>query len=165
MRVMPYRRWEAVAYAKQWAFGRNKRYFDFSELGGDCTNFISQCLYAGTGVMNETETFGWYYHSLARRAPAWTGVPYLYNFLTRKKADAGPFGHEVTLEELQPGDIVQLSFDGRQYGHSLLVVERTGQPGPDGVLISTHSQDAFGRTLSSYRYQKARYIHIDGYRR
>ena len=53
---MEYNRANAVAYAKKWAYGRNPKYYDFSDLGGDCTNFASQCIYAGSGVMNYTPT-------------------------------------------------------------------------------------------------------------
>ena len=42
----------AVAYARRWALLRNPAYLDFHGLGGDCTNFVSQCLYSGAGVMN-----------------------------------------------------------------------------------------------------------------
>ena len=34
-----YDREKAVAYAHKWAYGRNPAYGDFSEMGGDCTNF------------------------------------------------------------------------------------------------------------------------------
>jgi len=34
---MEYNRANAVAYAKKWAYGRNPKYYDFSDLGGDCT--------------------------------------------------------------------------------------------------------------------------------
>ena len=61
---MEYNRENAVAYAKKWAYGRNPKYYDFSDLGGDCTNFASQCIYAGSGVMNYTPTYGWYYISV-----------------------------------------------------------------------------------------------------
>lgn len=37
----------AVAYAEQWWNGRNPDYHDYSESGGDCANFVSQCLIAG----------------------------------------------------------------------------------------------------------------------
>lgn len=52
MKTVDYDRPQAVAYARKWAFGRNSQYYDFSGLGGDCTNFVSQCLYAGSKVMN-----------------------------------------------------------------------------------------------------------------
>ena len=72
--IIPYDRKAAVRYAHQWAFSRNPAFYDYEELGGDCTNFASQCLYAGTGVMNFTPTFGWYYIDANQKAPAWTGV-------------------------------------------------------------------------------------------
>ena len=53
-RIIPYDRRAAIRYAHRWAFGRNPRYYDYENIGGDCTNFASQCLYAGTGVMNFT---------------------------------------------------------------------------------------------------------------
>ncbi len=50
--MKPYDRAAALRYAEQWAMRRNPDFFDFEELGGDCTNFASQCLYAGSRVMN-----------------------------------------------------------------------------------------------------------------
>ena len=49
---MRYNRKKAVEYALKWALDRNPRYLDYDDLGGDCTNFISQCLYAGIEEMN-----------------------------------------------------------------------------------------------------------------
>jgi len=37
----------AVAYAEKWWDGRNPAYYDYSDEGGDCANFVSQCLIAG----------------------------------------------------------------------------------------------------------------------
>ena len=80
----------AVAYAKRWALLRNPAYLDFHGLGGDCTNFVSQCLYAGAGVMNRTPVYGWYYLTGNNRTASWTGVEYLYRFLTANKGP-GPY--------------------------------------------------------------------------
>lgn len=44
----PYDRLEAVIYAHRWAYGRNPAFYDYEEIGGDCTNYASQCIYAGT---------------------------------------------------------------------------------------------------------------------
>ena len=41
--LLPYDRARAVRYAHRWAYGRNPRFYDYEELGGDCTNFASQC--------------------------------------------------------------------------------------------------------------------------
>ena len=32
-----YDRFRAVAYALRWALSRNPRYYDFEDIGGDCT--------------------------------------------------------------------------------------------------------------------------------
>lgn len=92
--ILPYDRGAAVRYAHRWAYDRNPAYYDFSELGGDCTNFASQCLYAGSGVMDHTPTFGWYYISGNQKSPSWSGVPYFYNFLTRKDSRPGPLARK-----------------------------------------------------------------------
>ncbi len=160
-RWIPYNRRAAVAYAHRWAFGRNPEFYSFNELGGDCTNFASQCLYAGTGVMNFTPDLGWYYRSGNDKAPAWTGVPYFYNFLTRSWDGPGPVGEEMPLAMLEPGDFVQLRFAGSKvYGHTPIVVAvRNGR-----ILVAAHSQDADYRPLSTYSYVQARGIHILGAR-
>ncbi|MEG0115374.1 MAG: amidase domain-containing protein, partial [Hydrogenoanaerobacterium sp.] len=54
LREMPYDREKAIQYAHTWAYFRNPAYYNFEEIGGDCTNYASQCLYAGAGVMNYT---------------------------------------------------------------------------------------------------------------
>lgn len=61
--IKEYDRTAAVAYARRWAFSRNPLYYDFTGQGGNCTNFVSQCVYAGCGQMNFTPIFGWYYIS------------------------------------------------------------------------------------------------------
>src|SRR5574344_891312 len=111
-----YRREAAVAYAKEWAKKRNPRYLDFERMGGDCTNFASQCVYAGSGVMNYTPTMGWYYSSGTYRSPSWTGVQFFYNFITTNKS-VGPYGEETDVNDMEPGDIVQLG-DGTKFYHS-----------------------------------------------
>ena len=162
MRLRPYHRNAAVRYAHRWAYSRNPAFYDFSELGGDCTNFVSQCIYAGSGVMNFTPTFGWYYINANEKAPAWTGVQYLSDFLLREKASVGPKAELVGLEELEIGDVVQLSFQGIAYQHTALVVAVTGNAAPEHILVAAHSVDADYRPLNTYNYQAVRCLHIVG---
>ena len=160
--IIPYDRQAAVAYAHRWAFGRNPEYYDYEELGGDCTSFASQCLYAGTGVMNFTPTYGWYYLNSNDKAPAWSGVPYFYNFVTRPEQTQGPFGLQASLEMLLPGDFVQLRFAADRFGHTPVVVEVGDPPRLDNILVAAHSVDADYRPLSTYNFQELRAIHILG---
>lgn len=160
MELKSYDRRAAVAYAKKWAFGRNPAFYNFDKLGGDCTNFASQCLYAGAGVMNYTPTFGWYYISLNDRAPAWTGVQYFYNFLVNNEG-VGPFAREVSENEVEIGDFVQFGRATGDFYHTPVITgfSRNGQP-----LLAAHTYDAFDRPLSSYTFERIRFIHILGVR-
>ena len=165
LRLIPYNRNAAVAYAHQWAFRRNPLFFDFSELGGDCTNFASQCLYAGTGIMNFTPEFGWYYIDVDNRAPAWTGVPFFWNFMVRKDISDGPFGLKTTEQFIRPGDFVQIRFkdSGDVFAHTPIVVSVGYPPTLSNILVAAHSNDADNRPLSTYEnVEEFRFLHILG---
>ena len=128
-------------------------------IGGNCTNFVSQCIYAGSCKMNYKYTFGWYYISMEDRAPAWTGVEYFYTFMTTNMG-VGPFGREASLDELEIGDVIQLAKEGEGYYHTLLVV---GFEGED-TLVAAQTDNAYARPLSTYDYDFARFIKILGVR-
>lgn len=159
-----YNRRNAVAYAHRWAYSRNSLFYNYEELGGDCTSFVSQCIYAGSGVMNYEETYGWYYIDGNQKSPSWTGVPYFYNFMTRENPSVGPFGRPCALQEVRPGDVIQLSFDGRVYQHNLLVVSAAWPYLPMTILVAAHSLDTDNRPLATYSYQESRCIHMLGVR-
>ena len=162
MTLRPYDRQAAVAYAHRWAYYRNPDFYNFDNMGCDCTNFASQCLYAGSGVMNYTPTFGWYYNSLSSRAPAWTGVPYFYNFLTRDEQTPGPVGEEAALDRVHPGDFAQLRFVPGPFAHDPVIVAVGTPPTLDNILVAAHSEDHDYRPLSTYPIQELRFIHILG---
>ncbi len=164
MNVNTYDNAAAIAYAWEWAYGRNPAYADFSDMGGDCTNFISQILFAGGAPMNETPDTGWYYHSLDERAPAWSGVPFFWVFLTTNKG-VGPFGHEIPLSEVKPGDVIQLKFAGKDdFSHALLVLTAGTPADAHNITVAAHTDDSLDRPLDTYSYTQARALHIDGAR-
>lgn len=158
MREISYNREAAVAYARKWALDRNPAFYDFAEVGGDCTNFISQCIYAGGGRMNFTPVMGWYYRSSYDRTASWTGVEYFYNFLVNNRG-IGPFGHVVSQSEIRPGDIVQFGTRNGYFYHTPIITEVTPV-----ILVAAHNDDALDRPLYSYNFSVARYLHIDGIR-
>lgn len=158
MREIPYNRAAAVSYAKKWALGRNPVYYDFENLGGDCTNFASQCIFAGAGVMNFTPIMGWYYKNLSDRTPSWSGVEYLYDFLVSNKS-VGPYGREVPENKAEIGDIVQLGRGGADFYHCPVITKVKPV-----ILVATHSYDVQDVPLYTYNYQLIRFIHIDGVR-
>lgn len=152
-----YNRENIYKYAQKWALSRNPKYYDYEYIGGDCTNFVSQCIYAGYGQMNYSKLDGWYYINANNKSPSWTGVEYLYKFLITNKG-AGPMGEETTIQNLEVGDIVQLSFDGLTFSHGLVVVQNGNSI--VNTLIAAHTYDTFGRNVSSYELKKYRCIHL-----
>ena len=162
LEVISYNRGAAVQYAHKWAYRRNPAFYDYEELGGDCTNFASQCLYAGTGIMNFTPVYGWYYRNANDKAPAWTGVPYFFDFITRREEGIGPFGLESSVDLIKPGDFVQLKFTGNRFGHTPIIVETGSPPELNNILVAAHSMDVDYRPLNTYTIQELRFIHILG---
>ena len=73
-----YNRGQAVAYADQWAHGRNPAYVDLSP--NDCTNFISQAMNAGglpqIGGGNKDDWAWWYSQTPTRGwSNSWSSAP------------------------------------------------------------------------------------------
>ena len=152
-----YNREAVYEYAKKWAYGRNPKYYNFDPVGGDCTNFVSQCIYAGCKQMNYDRNHGWYYINGNNKSPSWTGVEFLYNFLIKNKG-IGPKGKEIKIDNLEIGDIVQLSFNGHIFSHSLIVVKSGNNI--NNTLIAAHTYDIFGKSVAEYGFEKYRCIHI-----
>ena len=157
--IKPYNREKAVTYAKRYAFSQNPIFGNFRGIGGNCTNFVSQAIYAGSCIMNYTPTYGWYYVDLDNRAPAWTGVDYFFNFMTTNKG-VGPFGRETSLDLAEVGDVIQLAKMEEGYYHTLLIVGFEG----DDPLVAAQTDDAYARPLSTYTYDYKRVIAIEGVR-
>lgn len=163
--ITEYNRDKSVQYAIKWAFKRNPKYFNFDKFGGDCTNFASQVIFEGSGVMNYTPVYGWYYINSEKRTASWTGVNYLYNFLTGNKG-SGPFAEQVDIKDIRVGDIIQLSFGGApNYNHSLVVIKTGVAQSLDDILIATHTDDRVDYPLTNYNWTDIRYLHIVGVRR
>ena len=163
-----YNRIKAVEYAEKWAFSRNSRFGNFDDMGGDCTNFASQCIYAGCGVMNYTKNIGWYFNSMHDRSAAWSGVEFLYKFLknnTSKENSPGPYAEETNIAQIQLGDIIQLGDNTGHFYHSLVVTGKNSGNDIDSVFVTTHTYDSYMRPLNSYVISQYRCLHITGCRK
>jgi hypothetical protein len=139
---------------------------------GDCTNFVSQCIYAGGIPMDykgkEYEQWKWYNNSYNAapvpkgRVASWTGVEALYNYC---KLNSG-YGMSAVAGsqwgDLHIGDVVQFGKNDDNYFHSVII---TGYVYDDedtlkDFLISSHTTDRHNYPLSAYSYPLRRYIHI-----
>lgn len=156
---MEYDRTAVVEYARKWAFSRNPQYYNFDAVGGDCTSFASQCIYAGSKKMNYAKDLGWYYINGNNKSPSWSGVEYLHQFLIHNKG-SGPQAIETTQNKMEIGDIAQLSFDGEKFGHTLVIVNIENKFTFRGIKIASHTFDSFDKSISEYNFQKIRWMHI-----
>lgn len=152
-----YNRQKVYEYAKKWAYGRNPKYYNYDLIGGDCTNFVSQCIFSGCNQMNYNKNNGWYYINGNNKSPSWTGVEFLYDFLLTNK-EMGPKGEETSIEKLEVGDAIQLSFNNTTFTHTLIVVQNGTNI--SNTLIAAHTYDTFGKRVSEYEFEKYRCIHI-----
>lgn len=160
MQIKTYNRTNAVLYAKKWAFSRNPAYYNFDNIGGDYTNYVSQCIYAGCNIMNYEMENSWYYNNINDRAPAWTSVEYLYNFLT-KNSSYGPYGRKAEINKVDLGDIVQFKFNKQDFSHTAIITKIDSIKTLDKIFVCSHTIDSFDRRISTYKFSDIRFIHIE----
>ncbi len=169
MSIKKYNRTQAVEYAQEWALKRNSKFHDYENYGGDCTNYISQCLHFGNipyDYNGKSEIYKWYWNSDNSRTPSWTSAEFLYLYLTgnndENSTNKGIYAKEVSYEELEIGDIVQIVKDGKA-SHSMIVTKIILYQGKlVDYLICQHSDDLLNYPLI-FKQGKKRYIKILGY--
>lgn len=155
--MLEYNRNLAVEYARAWALNKNPKYFHFEGIGGDCTNFISQCLLAGGGKMNYDKYYGWFYINKDNRSPSWTSVKYLQRFLLSNKTPG--FQAEIMpIDKLQVGDIIQIRQNPDEFNHTVIISKITSRE----IYVCAHSYDVLDKPLSSYNALELKGIHIIG---
>lgn len=157
-----------VNYAHENAYKRPSQWGNFDDYGGDCTNFVSQVIYAGTnGVMDTNGDLQWYYNGYSDRSASWIGVSSLYSYLTRNtgRGPQGELASTTTIYySMQVGDIIQidLNSDG-VYNHGTVIVKY--QAGyPTGTLVAAHTYDVDYKSINDYPGTK-RWVHLTGYER
>ncbi len=152
-----YDREKAVAYARKYALSPNPNFYFFGGIGGDCTNFVSQCILAGGEKMNFNRYYGWFYISESNRSPSWTAVAYFSRFLLDNREE-GPQARIVDKNGLQKGDVILLQQNPTHFNHTVIVSEIIG----DKILVCAHTNNAKDKPLDTYFFNKALYLHILG---
>ena len=156
MKLKKYNRQKAIDYARTWALGRNPLYHDYENYGGDCTNFISQCLHAGEipfDVNGRDVTQKWYWYSDQSRTPSWTSARPLKNYILNNNRELsqnyGIYAKPCQYEELELGDLVQKTVNG-EITHTMMVTARVFDKNGQLIdyLVCQHSYDLLDFPLS-----------------
>ncbi|GAA3409820.1 amidase domain-containing protein [Paenibacillus hodogayensis] len=141
-RVREYEREKARRYAEKWWNGTEPQY---AELESDCTNFVSQCLFAGGAPMNYTgkRESGWWYQgkdgSKEYWSYSWAVAHSLQAFLTSSKgglrADVTDSPHKLAI-----GDVICYDWDGDgRFQHNAIV---TGFDAAGMPLVNAHTTNS-----------------------
>lgn len=136
----------ASEYAQKYALNYNTKYKSFDNSGGDCTNFVSQCLHAG----NIPITNSWRPYSTS-----WIRVNELYHYLIKNA-----IGVNITSKPpYKEGDVIQFYANSKGYfSHSGVITKSLGY---GEYLYCCHSYDKLNFPLSEifpFMYDKIRVI-------
>lgn len=132
----------AVKYAERYWDDYNPAYPKFEN---DCTNYISQCLYAGGAQMvGSVPTSGWWMRG-DTWSYSWTTAHALYLYLINSRT--GLRAKEVNSQkQLLLGDVICYDFEGDgRINHTTIVVAKTvdGEP-----LVNAHTYNSRNRLWS-----------------
>ncbi|MBM7837910.1 hypothetical protein JOC54_001141 [Alkalihalobacillus xiaoxiensis] len=118
-----YDRRNAVRYAERWWNDYNPAFKQFKD---NCTNFVSQCLYAGGAPMTSTASKqrGWWYKNKNSMSLSWSVAHSLRWYLSG--AASGLRGIEKQrASDLLPGDVICYDFNGSgKWDHQAIVVAK-----------------------------------------
>ncbi len=132
-----YDRLAAVKYAERWWNSYNP---NFKKFDVDCTNFISQCLFAGGAPMTgyPSRNKGWW-HRNNNWSYSWSVAHALRWYLSGAKA--GLRGKEMASADLlQPGDVICYDFEGDgKWDHNTIVVAKDAVGMP---LVNAHTNNS-----------------------
>lgn len=154
----PYDREAAVSYADRWIGVRNGDWADFTGQGGNCQNFVSQCLYAG-GIPRDIsggETWSWKRSDTALPEDAkntlpWINVEAFRSYTVRNRGYGLAVQRDAPYLSGEPGDIIQMGFPER-WSHTVLitkvVTDREGRT--VDYLVDSNTADLRNVPVSAY---------------
>ncbi|MGL4606313.1 MAG: amidase domain-containing protein [Eubacteriaceae bacterium] len=173
-----YNREKAVEYAQVWAIpenaDRNSLWGLYDFTGGNCNNFISQCLFEG-GIPRDyfgennaqwkwyDEEFSWF-EEPSGYTDAWVGVEEFWIY-ANLNADFGLVADTNINPFLgEKGDILQLGALG-EWRHSVIISEviKDSKGKVVDYLIDSNTTDRLNYPVSAYGYPEIRLIKIHGW--
>ena len=171
----PYDREAAAAYALTWALDRNEdEWLDYSRSGGNCQNFVSQCLLAGGIPMDTTGGAVWKWYgrtpnnsaSASGRSASWTGVQGFLSYVRNNEGGAGMAATaDAPFYEGQVGDVIHMAYDDEDWRHAVIITDvMTDEEGNVvDYLICSNTADQRNFPVSAYVYTRQILIQIHGW--
>ena len=136
----------AIAYADRYCINYNSAYNSYKGRGGDCANFVSQCLYAG-GFQQDSV---WYKHSVA-----WINV-------MKQIAHFREYGNFMNANNgnLIKGNPIYFDWNGDGvYDHATICVGRNNS---GTAILDSHTRDLYHATWTNWNFSRAATIQLHG---
>lgn len=161
---LSYRRDIAVSYAHIWYSAYNPR---FPQYSSDCTNFVSQCLYAG-GIPMDSQ---WYCYSSSSVSSSWISVNRMYDYLIGNNiarcTEMSQNNYIFSIDDsgVAIGDVIQFyNITALTYSHGALVT--VYDPNHSEIFYTSHSKSRYDYSLfdlwgSTWEYTSIRILHIN----
>lgn len=151
-----------AAYANKYVKNANSYFYN---AGADCTNFVSQCIWAAYGgwsssmsdttmasnITNKVRMTSTWYAGSGGGSSAWENVDGLWNYAVGnngKGPKANGYNNGGHYSEILPidmcvGDVLQKSSDGSDYSHSMYIISTPGgsDPSYSEILIAQHTSN------------------------
>lgn len=174
----PYDSEAALSYSYEWAgkyeMLRNPLYLAYDEYGGNCNNYISQCLFA-SGIPMDLEgdiyhQWKWYgddingYSSAYGRTMSWTGVDFFWQYCSENTGRGLVAECGGNLYSGRPGDILQYVNEG--VGVHSVIISKVLYDEDENILdylINSNTTDKVDCPMSVYGYTDFRLIRIIGW--
>ncbi|MBC1803486.1 amidase domain-containing protein [Listeria booriae] len=143
LKASSYNRTAAVNYALKYALNNNKSYKYYGGSGGDCTNFVSQAIYAGgiRGTSTGYPLYKTWSSTLTQKgrsdSPAWINANEFRLYWQMKKSNVTAYSTKADLSKrANLGDVINYSNKktGRSW-HNCIVTGKSGST----LYISQHS--------------------------
>lgn len=165
-----YDRNKAVAYADTYYHERNPKWYNFTDEGGNCQNYASQCMLEGGIEMDFDGEEQWKcyindpeYDPFINEDPtpegrtrSWVNVGYFYNYAKWNEGKGLSAEVNANLYYAQPGDIILVGNGG--LGHTTIVSKVIG----NHVLVDSNSIDMKDYPIDAYTYTDIMLIKILG---
>ena len=137
---------KAIAYADKYCINYNSSYNSYKGRGGDCANFVSQCLYNGGFPQDSV----WYKHSVA-----WINV-------MKQIAHFKQYGTfmNATNGNILKGNPIYFDWKGDStYAHATICVGRNNS---GTAILDSHTKDLYHATWTNWSFKKAATIQLRG---
>ena len=134
----------AIAYADKYCINYNSAYNSYKGRGGDCANFVSQCLFNGGFPQDSV----WYKHSVA-----WINV-------MKQIAHFKQYGSFMSANNgnILTGNPIYFDWNGdNTYDHATICVGRNNSGVP---ILDSHTKDLYHATWNNWSFKQAATIQL-----